>query len=47
MNYNIPSKEETIKDLEFAIANTNNDALKIDYQRMIDSLNTRMVEGSE
>lgn len=47
MNYNIPSKEETIKDLEFAIANTDNVKLKKDYQRMIDSLNTRMVEGHD
>ena len=47
MNYNIASKEETINDLEFAIANTDNIKLKKDYQRMIDSLNTRMVEGSE
>lgn len=45
MTYNIATKEETINDLEFAIANTDNDALKVEYQRMIDSLNTRMVEG--
>ena len=41
----MPTKEETLKDLKFALENAKNESQVETLNRMIDSLNTRMVEG--